>query len=674
MRGRVIVGCALLGAAGVWACACRHGGHLPPPSQGTAANGRSSPGGGAQPSPAPAAIAPTELTAAQRARDDALRPRAAAFVDAYENGDPLVTRSGKVVFTSNRDGLPRLYVGDSANPGAAPTKLPGLTDRAVAPSLTPDERRLLFLSDVGGDRDFDVLSIGLDGSGLTDHTAGDRMHRDRPIPARAARGVFAFSAHEKKSERTSVYLQNIDKPGAREVYADPRGGTLMDLSADGRRALFARFLADENVEIFDVDTASRVAQHIFPPEGVTGRATAAYSARGDRIYVATQFMEHPAILYAYDRKGQVQEMYQELLLREAAIDDIVVSPTGDRVAVDVDAGNHTEIRLLDASTLYMKRTVPTPLGLVEAKAFTADGTRLTVELSRPDAPPDIFAVDAKSGAAVALRNDVRPGLADAPAMRTTLENIPAFDQRPIPTNLYLPASPAIPANASGKLPTIVRVHGGPTGSATVSWKPDVRFFTSLGWAVVEPNIRGSSGFGVAWEAADDREQRGDALKDIENVNRWARQQTWCDPERIVIMGQSYGGYMTLLALGRQPGIWRAGIDLSGMSDLRTMERLEDQAIRVFDETEFGKLGADDDLLYEWSPLKYVDRITAPVFVYQGVNDPVTPKNEADQIVIALRRRGVPTEYMVEDNEGHGIVRSDNRAEFLARAARFLEEH
>jgi dipeptidyl aminopeptidase/acylaminoacyl peptidase len=140
------------------------------------------------------------------------------------------------------------------------------------------------------------------------------------------------------------------------------------------------------------------------------------------------------------------------------------------------------------------------------------------------------------------------------------------------------------------------------------------------------------------------------------------------------MGQSYGGYMTLLALARQPDLWRAGIDLSGMSDLRTMEKLEDQAIRVFDETEFGVLGKEDDLLFEWSPLKYVDRVAAPLFIYQGARDPITPQNEADQMVVALRTRAVPVEYMLLANEGHGIMRAENKAEYLARAARFLEEH
>jgi dipeptidyl aminopeptidase/acylaminoacyl peptidase len=363
----------------------------------------------------------------------------------------------------------------------------------------------------------------------------------------------------------------------------------------------------------------------------------------------------------------VKARYEETILPNGDL-EVHVSPAGDRVAITVAAGNHTEVRLLDARTLALQRTLATPLGLTWVRGFTADGKRLTMMESRPDLPPELFVADTASGAIAELRADDRPALASMRPITTSLVDVPAFDGLKIPTNLHLPAE-----NRS-KLPVIVLIHGGPSGSAFVRWNPDVRFFTALGYAVVEPNIRGSSGFGPAYMRADDKEKRGDALRDVESVNRWARAQPWCDPDRLVIMGQSYGGYMTLLALSRLPALWRAGVELSGMSDLRTMEKLEDQAIRVFDETEFGVLGKEDDLLFEWSPLKYVDAITAPVFVYQGKNDAITPQNEADQIVKALRRRKVPVEYMLLADEGHGIVRTQNRAIFLARASRFLEEH
>jgi dipeptidyl aminopeptidase/acylaminoacyl peptidase len=612
---------------------------------------------------------PTLLGAEQKRRDGALRPTADAILGAHNNGSAHLTRSGTLVFLSNRDGLPQLYVADAAHPDAPAKRLPTPKERVAQAVLSPDDRTVLFASDVAADGNFHIFSIRIDGTALTDLTPNEKLHRNAPIVARLQPDRFAYSAHATSDEKTRVFVQRLDAGPAREVYADARGGELADVSPDGRRGLFTRFNSDQDSVVFEVDLATGRSKRIFPPERSPTHAIGVYSTSGDRVLVTTQAEGRPAELLSIDpKRGAIVERYQENLLPNGAIERVVVSPTGNRLAIVIDGGNHDELRILDARTLHLLRTIETPPGALSATEFTRDGTRLTVTQTLPNAPGDVFVVDVESGAITALRKEERAGLSSMAPITASIENISTADGFTLPTNLYLPAQ------RPGKIPTIVLIHGGPSSSATARWNPDVRFFTSLGYAIVEPNIRGSTGFGVAFEKADNKEKRADALKDVATINQWARSQSWCDGDRIIIMGTSYGGYMTLLALARQPSLWRAGVDLSGMSDLRTMEKLEDQAIRVYDETEFGILGKEDELLFEWSPLKYVDAIAAPLFVYQGVNDPVTPQNEADQIVQALRKRNVSVEYMLVANERHGIVRRENRAEFLARSARFLEQH
>jgi dipeptidyl aminopeptidase/acylaminoacyl peptidase len=595
-------------------------------------------------------------------------PRALAVLGAFSNGSAHVTRAGSVLFTSTRDGLPQLYVGDVAHPADPPRRLPVPEQRVVGVTLTPDERAAVFASDVGADGNFHLFRIGLDGGGLVDLTPGEKMHRDPAVFARSTRGLFAYSAHAPSSERTRVFLQDLSGTPPREVYADERGGELADLSPDGKHALFVRLNADEDAVVFDIDTGSGKARRLFPPEGQTARASVVYAADARRVHVATETQGRPAELLTIDvATGKTLARYEESELPSATLAPLA-SPTGDRVAVVASAGNHSVIRLLDARTLKLQRTLATPLGAAFPTEFTRDGKRLALVESHPDEPADVYLADVATGAVTPLRRDARPGLPTAAPMKVSIEPLRSPDGLTIPVNLYLPGE------LQGKLPTLVMIHGGPTGSAFLRWNPATRFYSQLGYAIVEPNIRGSDGFGVAFASADNKEKRAFALADVELVNRWARAQPWCDGERLVIGGGSYGGYMTLLALGRQPDLWSAGLDVSGMSDLRSMERLEDQAIRVYDETEFGVLGKEDALLYDWSPLKYVDAIRAPVFVYQGVGDPITPQNEADQMVKALRSRGVPVEYMLVANEGHGLTRRDNNATYLARTARFLEEH
>jgi dipeptidyl aminopeptidase/acylaminoacyl peptidase len=246
--------------------------------------------------------------------------------------------------------------------------------------------------------------------------------------------------------------------------------------------------------------------------------------------------------------------------------------------------------------------------------------------------------------------------------------IKAFDKGRIPMLVYRPRG------ARGNMPVIVSYHGGPAGVSTARWSAQIRFYTSLGYAYVEPNVRGSSGYGRAFEEADNGPKRLDAFKDIEASARWVAAQPWTDKDRLVVFGGSYGGYTTLIALTRQPDIWRAGVNLFGVADVRTLLQTTTGVIRDLFKLEFGELGKDDAFLASISPIRDVDKIVDPLFVYAGANDPRVPRSESDMIVAAVRKKGVPVEYMVKDNEGHSLARKENQVDFYARSARFLEKH
>jgi dipeptidyl aminopeptidase/acylaminoacyl peptidase len=234
---------------------------------------------------------------------------------------------------------------------------------------------------------------------------------------------------------------------------------------------------------------------------------------------------------------------------------------------------------------------------------------------------------------------------------------------------FLPAS----AKNGSKLPVIVNYHGGPTSASEIRWNPQVRFFTSLGYVWVEPNVRGSSGFGRDYIMADDGAKRREALKDIETTGKWVAAQPWADKDRIVIYGGSYGGYTTLVGVTRYPHVWRAGVDIFGVANWVTFMQTTAGYIREIFKDEIGDPDKDRALLEELSPIHDVARIRSPLFVYAGANDPRVPRSESDLIVNALRTRRVPVEYMVAEDEGHSLARRKTQIEFLARCARFLEQ-
>lgn len=618
------------------------------------------PGSGARPAAAPPA------DPGQPTRDAEIAARAAPFVDAFSNYGAVLAPDGQVVFVSTRDGLPQLYAGSVGEPDRPPRRLPGPPERMIAPRLLPDGKTLVFLSDVGSDQKFHVFRIGLDGSGLADLTPDCELRRAAPRVARWS-GTLVYGAHVLEDQATRVFVHKVDEP-PREIHRDPKVGFIADVSADGRRALYVQQWSVTESVLFTLDLATGVPTRLFPPDGQRCELSAAsLTADGASAITACAARGQPLRVVELDAAtGAEQAHHNEMAAPTAGLGGLAVSPAGDRVVIELEVGEHTELRVLDAHDLRALGAPSVPLGDLDVETFDADGRRLALTVRRPDAPPEIAALDTATGAIELLRREPRPGLGTPP--RATTERLPAFDGGSIPINVYLPDG------KTGRLPTLVLIHGGPNGIAKIAWSSTIAFWTAMGFAVIAPNIRGSSGYGIEYAESDDRERRIDAVRDVESVNRWARAQPWCDGDKLVIGGISYGGYMTLLALTRQPALWRAGIDGSGMSNLKTMEQLEDQRVRSFDDTEFGVLGKDDALLIEWSPITAVDQIVAPVFVYQGMRDPVTPQHEADQIVAALRRRQVAVEYMLVANEGHGVTRRDNVIAYLARSYRFVAEH
>jgi dipeptidyl aminopeptidase/acylaminoacyl peptidase len=387
------------------------------------------------------------------------------------------------------------------------------------------------------------------------------------------------------------------------------------------------------------------------------------------VYVTTDGGGEQAWLLALDAaSGKELARYVEKNPTTAEINTIRVAKTGEVIAVSVDAGNHNDLRLLDARTLKPRVAVTMPLGQGSVQEFSEDGRRLTAVWSTPSSPTYAWVIDTKTGKVAPLRSELRPSLEEVPAIEASITELRAHDGLALPINVYLPKQ------RSGKLPVIVSYHGGPAGSSMIKWSAPIAFFVSQGYAWVEPSVRGSSGFGRAFEEADNGLGRLEAFKDIEATGRWAASQPWADPSRVIIYGGSYGGYTVLVGLTRMPDLWRAGMNLFGVANMKTFMATTSGFIREVFLLEFGDPDKDAAFLGSISPLEDVGRIVDPLFVYAGANDPRVPRGESDQIVRALRERKIPVEYMVAENEGHSLAHKENQIEFISRAARFLETH
>lgn len=611
-------------------------------------------------------------TGAAAARDAELSLAAKAVVDAFSNGGVgFIPGTSRFVFRSDRDGHLQLYCADSAAPDAPVRRLTNTAQRTLGNVVIPDGSGIVFQSDVGADDLYSLYRVAPDGSGLVELTTGEQLSRDEALVPRGTPGVMLYSARRLDAPQTLVFRQSIAAGSPPElVFESPGPGWLIDVSADGSRGLFAQPISLSDALLFVVDIEGKRATRLYPPEGQGGQIAAAKFGAGGDVLVATDAASEQAFLLAIDSKTGVERArYVERSPSTAQIAGLLVAPPGDRIVVQVDAGNHHFVRVLDAVSLeVLIEKVALPLGFGRIYDISEDGRRLALTWSTPQRPFDLIEVRLDTGVTAPMLAEPRPTLDTLDGLQTTIVEVESFDGLRIPVNVYLPKGPTPP------LPVIVQVHGGPADASAIGWDVFVRFYTALGYAVVQPNVRGSTGFGRAFEQADDGPKRLDAVRDLEAVGRWCAAQPWADPDRLVVFGGSYGGYMVLMGLTRQRDLWRAGIDLVGPSSWRSFMASTIGMIREIFAVEIGDPEADAAFLDSISPLADAAAIEAPLFVFQGANDPRVPRAESDQIVASLRARGVPVEYMIADDEGHSLDRAHNKIAFLSRTARFLEQH
>jgi dipeptidyl aminopeptidase/acylaminoacyl peptidase len=245
-------------------------------------------------------------------------------------------------------------------------------------------------------------------------------------------------------------------------------------------------------------------------------------------------------------------------------------------------------------------------------------------------------------------------------------DVESFDGERVPVFLYRPTGAPRP------LPVVVVVHGGPESQSVLAFDPVVQGLVAAGFAVVVPNVRGSTGYGKRYAALDDTTRRLDSVRDLASVHDWLPSVA-LDPERAALYGASYGGYMVLAGLAFQPERWAAGVDIVGVSDLVTFLENTSAYRRAHREHEYGSLTNDRDFLISASPLRHADAVRAPLFVIHGRNDPRVPVGETEQMVARLNERKVRCELVIYEDEGHGLARRANRLDALPRAVAFLAE-
>ncbi len=301
---------------------------------------------------------------------------------------------------------------------------------------------------------------------------------------------------------------------------------------------------------------------------------------------------------------------------------------------------------------------------IPAPRLSPDGSFLYYTLSTPRRAGDVWSFERSSGETRRLTTS--PTSAEPERLvSASLAEVKSFDGELIPLHIYRP----IDANASP--PVVIVIHGGPESQATLTFNPVVQALAAAGYAVVVPNVRGSTGYGKRYASLDDTTRRLDSVRDLAAIHGWLA-SAGLDAKRAALWGGSYGGYMVLAGLAFQPALWAAGVDIVGISDLVTFLENTSEYRRSHREREYGSLATDREFLASASPLRHADDMRAPLFMIHGRNDPRVPVSETEQLATRLRERGVDCQLVVYDDEGHGLARLSNRLDAYPKALLFLD--
>jgi dipeptidyl aminopeptidase/acylaminoacyl peptidase len=303
--------------------------------------------------------------------------------------------------------------------------------------------------------------------------------------------------------------------------------------------------------------------------------------------------------------------------------------------------------------------------LIAPPVLSADGSCVYYTLSTPRMAGDVWSWNRHTKKTRRLTSSPAPVGPDQ-LVGAQLSRTVSFDGEVIPLFTYKPRTGDVPA------PVVVVIHGGPESQSVLSFNPVVQGLAAAGYAVVVPNVRGSTGYGKRYAALDDTTRRLNSVRDLAAVHEWLSEAS-LDADRAALWGGSYGGYMVLAGLAFQPGLWAAGVDIVGISDLVTFLENTSDYRRKHREREYGSLEHDREFLAAASPLRSADAIRAPLFVIHGRNDPRVPVSEAEQLSASLLARKVRCELVIYDDEGHGLARLANRLDAYPRALDFLDE-
>lgn len=548
--------------------------------------------------------------------------------------------------------------------GGIPRQLPIGRDQVEAVSWSPDGAWIAVLGAPGGEATRTRVWVVRPDGREAHRVAGVRSGTAGFGPWLRTGAVLPLSTSGRRPEETSSTLLDVHGGASRPLgYGDPF--TVLDLRHDGAAAL-VRVGGRGRRTVLTVDLTNGSTHALAPPGHASGVTDQGFFLPDGRVLARSNLRRdrHALVLLTAGKPPQVLAVHPG-----GELDTFAVTGDGQRAALAWNVGGGSVLELLQLPA-GRRRSVAGGPEIIETVRFSADGTRLVVAGHGPCRPRSLWWLD-PGAAGFVLEPIEAPGQL-LPARRELVtasrESVVADDGLTIEGWLYRPPGARRPGAA------VIHLHGGPEAQERPGFAPLFQALAAAGIAVFAPNVRGSTGYGRAFEHADDGPLRYGAIDDVAACARHLLHAGIALPDRLACMGRSYGGYLTLAVLTFHPELFAAGVDVCGMSDLQTFYANTEPWVAAVATSKYGDPHTDAALLGDLSPLRRFHHLRAPLLVVHGANDRNVPVSESRQAVAAARERGVEAELMLFADEGHEIARPEGRLRFVTAVVDFLTRH
>ncbi|MDR3749775.1 MAG: S9 family peptidase [Acidobacteriota bacterium] len=578
----------------------------------------------------------------------------------------------QIAFISNLSGRNNIWLVPAT--GGWPMQLTISDQRQAQPAWSPDGTCIAYMSDHDGNEQWDIFLVSPRTGDVVNLTVSPESAEEEPTWSPSGRQI-AYVSKPKTGSSFEIDLMDVATRHVEHLTTN----TPKELS--NYRPIFSR---DGKFLVYTQSHATGKDSNIFLLDLATKQSTNLTQHEGEHTYSADDLSpDGKTILLTsdahngYDNGGLLDiatKKIEWLTNDKWQIHAGTFSPDGKSLTWTANVDGDTNIYSYAlaskrAEALPLKTGVNTLGG--NPLPYTRDGSKLLYYHNGPDAPSDVWVYDIASKKSQQVTHSLMAGLRSADMVEPYLVHYPSRDGKwTISALAYVPNN----IQRNGKFPTIVYIHGGPASQTVNSFNRFIQYIVNQGYVVIAPNYRGSTGFGKEFNDANRGDAGGGELHDVLDAAEWIKETGFIDPKKLIVMGGSYGGYLSMMAVTKAPDMWAAAVPIVPFVNWATEIANEDPLLREYDLATMGDPVENKALYDDRSPINFVAQIKAPLLLLAGGNDPRCPKEEAQQVADAVKKHGGKAQLKIYENEGHGFARVENQIDAYQRVSDFLKVH